>query len=181
MYCFNDKDRYWENDLLSLFATLESISSSKNNIGYLDVNKVNMNPYYQNSITDSFKEVNTSITKVATIVYLESHYAVLIYDRIINEVSIYDGMHCNNNETCIQIWRNHILYLIFRIAGYRSLANVTLSVKNHVVNSDLSIIQNDGYNCGPIACINIWFLFNPDQASEYINKIDCIDIRKIKL
>ena len=29
MYCFTDKDRYWENDLLSLFATLESISSSK--------------------------------------------------------------------------------------------------------------------------------------------------------
>ena len=71
---------------------------------------------------------------------------------------------------CIVIMFIHVYKSgqIIWIAGYRSIDNVTLCVKKHVVNSHMSIKQNDGYNCGPIACINVWFLFNTEQASEYI-------------
>jgi hypothetical protein len=70
---------------------------------------------------------------------------------------VYDGLNINLNS-----WGNHIDYILKQVGEGRK----DWKVGNVTIFHSRCIIQTDGWNCGPIACMVMWGLFNPSTTFQ---------------
>ena len=73
-------------------------------------------------------------------VYDSNHFAVLYYDLYECTVTVFDGLNMD-----LMKWEKHIVH--------------ELLWPDWIVTNDPTIIQTNGYNCGPIACIKVMEVF----------------------
>ena len=157
-YCFTNETRHWELDFISLFATLQILGTSENfDTLFLDDALCNYNCNARLSPDYVVQPMKDCIVKVATVAYRDSHFAVLVLHLHDKSVSIYDGLALDDSEAD-GIWQGHIDFLVHRTTGH------PISGDYHIKKANTlgSIVhrQEDGYNCGPIACVTVWYLFN---------------------
>ena len=115
-----------------------------------------MNP--RESITEAL-EIDfpgDCIEKIIVIAWAQNHYAILEFDLVNQLIHVYNGLR-KDPETN---WRQFKKSVLLRIDEVAELDDDLLNeVDNfwpmHIVDSigDVVLIQEDSYNCGPIACM----------------------------
>ena len=61
-------------------------------------------------------------------------------------------------------WKDHVTFICER-AGLNSKSYVkNIKLFNTKDLPQVVLKQNDSYNCGPISCMVIWYIFKPDDA-----------------
>ena len=112
------------------------------------------------------------ITHFVSVVFARGHFAVLVYHLEDKSVIVYDGL-----KYPLKTWQDHIVHTLKKY-GYQEL-HATVHVEQTVgrdgdsvlelcfndlyapwiVYNDPIIKQNDGFNCGPIACLKVLELY----------------------
>ena len=82
------------------------------------------------------------------------------------------------------MWKNYIESFIHLVTGHRFHQFHYKNVDGTKLDT-FPFVQNDGHNCGPIACITIWYLSSTDEDRENfassigLKTFDSVDLRKI--
>jgi len=112
------------------------------------------------------------VTHFVSVVLAWNHFAVLVYELQEKSVIVYDGL-----KYLLRTLQHHIVHT-FKMYGYQEL-DATVHVEETmgsgndqiialcfndlyapwVVYNDPIIKQNDGFNCGPIACLKVLELY----------------------
>jgi hypothetical protein len=120
-------------------------------------------------MTKADVESYRQVTHFVSTVYDHSHFAVLLFDLVARQVTVYDGLPCR-----LKLWEAHITYILrkYGLEDYKDMPQVDLisrtdcgevlmlffSDKNKgpwAVSKDPKLKQLDGINCGPIACMKV--------------------------
>ena len=177
-YCHEHPSRYWETDLITLFGTLQAASSSDKSIMFVDSNMVNLNPLY--TIPKSINNKKYGDKNIfVSVLYKSTHYCVVLYDRRKKRISIFDGLFSVTRDPYAkQIWHQHILYLLVQVDTHTSINDVHVEVEDRVYNTNIVLKQEDSFNCGPIACVVLWNIFNSQHAMQCHVTLHKYTIRK---
>ena len=176
-YCYTNDKRFWELDFLLLFGTLQAMSSSRNDILFIHNNEANRNEDHQ--VVSSSHQVDIRNKDIyVSVVYKSSHYGVIVYKSKQKEVFIYDGLLSADVPSTNNMWSNHILYVVNRVDNIVDLSQVQVHIQPIIFGTPVVMKQNDHYNCGPIACIVLWYIFNYSSAFNKQISINDKDLRK---
>ena len=81
---------------------------------------------------------------------------------------VFDGRSKNDED--LQRWSDHQDYVLSRYGIAKDLPGRKWKMRHHVpildFAKDLSIKQDDDYNCGPIACKVVWELMCPNEMLQ---------------
>ena len=167
-YCVEEKGRFWEDQLLCTFSYFQVIATTQKHIAFLDEVPVNYNPDFNFARDYIVKPFSNDITKVCTIMYANAHFGVLVYDIPSRHVSIYDGKGSEYNIGVDIFWAHHIKYVVKRVSNINHRDEITVSHVTHLEHPNMerkiNVYQKDSCNCGPIACLVIWSLFDCESA-----------------
>ena len=95
---------------------------------------------------------------VVTIAHGNEHFVILSFDLQTKTVSVYDGLGYELNT-----WDDQCSFIFSKIGVREGKKWTTKRVQNL---SGRKVIQNDGYNCGPIACMVLWGIINPSKEFD---------------
>lgn len=176
-YCKNTPNRWWENWLVETFFIMAIISSpmdAKKGIAYLRIPSVNnpTNGNIRNAIPDEIKNVISFAWK-------NHHYATIVYDLTNGELKVYDGLSNKNPAHGCKIWKNHIDYVIQRCHGQTILQAPNINITFPTTIGGLEFLQEDSFNCGPIACYVIWYYLNNLEAAQCIDTFSDGSVRHV--
>ena len=152
-------DMWWYSDFVRTFATLIYHGSHNEDTIYIDCMFPTM-PESPPSI-----EIDNSVKFVVASVFHNHHFAVLKIDLEQDCVIIYDGLKRAESS-----WIPHVSYVYKRIQRKPANFEMVHCTPEHFGSMILS--QTDSHNCGPIACVVIWFLFFPTEAPIGIDSND---------
>ena len=146
-FCESNHTHWWEISYLLLFGVLQLHKAHRKDVMFLECCTPN------SSINPPELIIPVSVKSIVTVVLCRSHYSVLEFILEEKKVKVYDGLLKYN----ISLWTNHICYIMKQIGE-----NYDDWESGHVDKFLLrSIIQVDSFNCGPMACMVMWGLFNP--------------------
>lgn len=118
-----------------------------------------------------------------TVAYRGGHYATLVLNRHTPTpmVTVYDGLIRTQKDAWKQ-WKYHIKYLVQRVMGESNIGYKNVHLAAEI--GGIQMIQEDGYNCGPITCVVVWCLFNMAEAkhifsTQNFTSLDDESIRKM--
>ena len=118
-------------------------------------------------------------THLVSVACARSHFAVLFYDIERHSVIVYDGLFMK-----LTTWQHHVMHTLKKYGLQRHDAQCNVVVKTKppelelyfedkdepwVVYNDHTILQVDGYNCGPIACLKVMEIYGilpPNSVAE---------------
>ncbi|KAG7341103.1 hypothetical protein IV203_023054 [Nitzschia inconspicua] len=116
--------------------------------------------------------LNDKVKKVLSVLHtgksdIDGHYAVMEIDRKKRRISIYDGL-----PLALQTCDRHIVNVLQRTTLVPLDASIPLMKKSKLyllvdgvpewsVESTNLVPQQDGHDCGPIACLKVWKTFLP--------------------
>lgn len=147
--------------MISTFAILIAHECHRDDTVYIDSGTPTKPEFLNNQ-----KPVNLppSVKSIVSVAHAASHYALLHLKIDLQELIIYDGlgMPCGK-------WKPHMAYMLARF-GISSDKWQIREAKSGDDSDGLKIVQRDGYNCGPIACMVLWKIFKPAM----------IDLKKIQ-
>ena len=89
-------------------------------------------------------------------------------------VIIYDGFDLIN----LHCWHNHVKHILTK-CGIYSQSDAFIHNMRFQHESDLAgfkLKKPDGVNCGPIACMRMWYDFCPDVVNLSVGIADYISI-----
>ena len=162
-YCIDHPTRFWEHDLLILFGTLQTLECNDKSIMLVDNNRANGDSSYVHQ-KGNFQPIHESKNKFVSILYKDTHYSIVVYNRTLKNMSIYDGLCSRNNEYAENTWSQHLIYLRDRVDSISNLNDIRIIAEANVCNTNIPMHQNDSFSCGPIACVVLWYIFNNEQA-----------------
>jgi hypothetical protein len=126
-------------------------------------------PHPRAKVTASEVIVLDGMTYLVTAVCAKRHFAVLFYDIERQEVIVYDGLFYD-----LRTWQDHITHTLKKYGLQRRNAKCHVEVMTKPselelcfddmhepwrVYNDPNIEQNNGYNCGPIACLKVMEIY----------------------
>ena len=98
---------------------------------------------------------------LTTVVYRSSHYATLAANTVKKEIYIYDGLFGEGrHKMCM--WKSHIELFVQLITG-KKFMYLQFKITNATKLGPFQFFQHDLYNCGPIACLTMWYLASTDK------------------
>ena len=149
-FCESSSERWWEISVLLLFGVCQFHQVHRNDMIFLDCTTPNVksNPL---PLT-----LPSAVESVVSVVLKDSHYAVLEFVLDKKKVNVYDGL-----KVPVRKWAKHIDYILKQIGGRR---NEWKEMQVHKFHGR-PIFQPDGHNCGPVACMVMWGLFNPGSTT----------------
>jgi hypothetical protein len=187
---------WYRSDFIAGFATLAQHDAHITTPNYKSSDRVLLvfTPYPKNPVSEILPYGN--ITHFLSVVWNDSHYAVLYYDIDKRTVTVFDGLNID-----ISNWQEHIIHTI-KTYGLKPLfssatckfqydvyvdervekrsksekRDMTLEISFddlkepwHVKNEQ-SYVQGDGVSCGPIACLKVMEIYGfiPEGSIETI-------------
>ena len=168
-FCWEDGTRFWEIDFLSAFASLQALSTKDPSLAFLDNIPMNhtRNKAFRFSQGYVPKPFKANPSRVVMVAYKSDHYATLVLDVSTQIVTVYDGLLRKKNQAWLQ-WKDHCKYLIQRVTG--SCVSGSECMVSATAIGGIQFHQPNGYDCGPIACITCWYLFNSEEAGHTFHK-----------
>ena len=182
-YSARVQNRFWEIDLITNFSVFQTLMSKRKDFCFLENRPRNYGG--NKAVPDDYDVPDKFSTKslFATMVYRSGHFATLSLNTSMMEVCIYDGLFDELDEKVV-MWKYHIESFIHLVTGHKF--HHFRYKKVHGTKLDtLPFVRNDGNNCGPIACITIWYLSSTDNvrqnfaSSVGLKTLDSMDLRKI--
>jgi hypothetical protein len=129
-------------------------------------------PHPGAEVTESDVVSMNGMTHFVSVAYAKSHFAVLVYDIEGRAVMVYDGLNFG-----AQTWMLHVTHTLRKYGLQRCDSQPHVKVRtgkcqDHalelcyddllppwVVSNDPIIKQNNGFNCGPIACLKVMEIY----------------------
>ena len=160
---------WWDNDVVEQFGRMLYHTTHHSNIIYVDCTMATSTsstvPIY----------LSTEIQQIVSVGNLNGHF-VLIHIKLHQiEVIIYDGLGSIPSHH----WNPYVKYILSRY-GFGSKCDQFIAKMRMHNDTDLdgvNVSQKDSYNCGPIACMIMWYFFIPREVDltvdveEYRSKI----------
>ena len=171
-------NKWYDTDFISTFCSLVAHDAHTLPCNYPTTKKLEMIhiPYPDGIVREhNVKSLNADKTHLICIAHSNDHYAVLEFDLANSCVHVYDGLNYKLNN-----WQNHVIYAVKEhglvpigskpkvtydsVSEGKSKAQ-TLTIKFGdeslcwVVKNSCCTRQKDGYNCGPLACLNVMFIY----------------------
>ena len=116
------------------------------------------------------KKLKVSVKRVVSVFHGNDHFAVMESNLDTNVITIYDGLNLGLNN-----WFHHITNVLkrtkligrnslptFHSNGKTELELVTEDEDSWIISKSIIVHQKDGYNCGPIACLVLGSIFEPE-------------------
>ena len=176
-YCFENSKRWWDFDFLTCFATLQALACQNSEIAFLDNVKVNYSTKAINRLALNYipDPLHCDPSSVVTVAYRGGHYATLVLNRHTPTpmVTVYDGLMRTQKDAWKQ-WKYHIKYLVQRVMGESKIGYKNVHLAAEI--GGIQMIQEDGYNCGLITCIVVWYLFNMAEARHIFSSQNFISL-----
>jgi hypothetical protein len=178
-------NRWWDTDFISSFVALLAHETHTTSIAVIHCQ-------FPEQILEpnSCKPLSRHVNTLVSVLHGSSHFAIMEVDIKCRLITIFDGLFFP-----LKTWFNHIVSILrktetiqlsestafFPQNSYRA-NEVTLSVDSKTDNEwtvkrDCFLIQKDAYNCGPLACLKLMKLFQPDSVDWH--KMAVPDYRRI--
>lgn len=176
----NEKN-WWYTDFISSFAALVGHDAHNSKLMFLHCQYPG-----EMLVEEMTSAIPKEVQTVLSVIFADGHYAVMeidIHERIIR---ICDGL-----KLSLERWKMHIVHALKRIQllVLNDEATFVTTMDHHkqlnmkvkgdvdwIVKSDSFVVQRDGWNCGPIACLKIWKMFSPGSLD--MNKLEVGEYRK---
>ncbi len=158
-----DTVRWWDTGMISTFAKLIVHDTHRTNIMYIDCPFPNGKP-------KKVERLPAEILEVVSIVCNSSHFVVLRFVPANKKVFVMDGLALS-----LSAWKTHIFYILAGLGHNHHHWSV------HMEQTDWH--QHDSYNCGPIACVHMWRLFQPNDqnfAKLRVTEFRATVVKKLK-
>ena len=107
-------------------------------------------------------KLQDSVTSVVAIAYAHNHYAILEFVLQHKTINVYDGKRYDVNK----YWGPHRRDILTRMGSETEIDACWPMHHVTYIGNDVPLQQNDGFSCGPIACMVIWYLFCPNTGLE---------------
>jgi len=150
-FCETHETRWWEITYLLLFGICQFHKAHRKDMMFLECCTPN------SEIIPPQLNILDSIKSIVSVALAKDHYAVLEFRLEEKMVYVYDGLKKDINS-----WEKHISYILKQVGASRK----DWKVGNATIFHSRCIIQRDGWNCGPIACMVMWGLFNPSTTFQ---------------
>jgi hypothetical protein len=148
-YCVTNGSHWLEIHFLLLFGLLNIHAIHRNDVMLHEC--LTPNQYLEDT---THQTIPSSIKRLLAICHSNDHYAVLEFDIEDNHVYVFDGLFLPLNT-----WSSHIRHVLNKSQLGHPLDWDVSHVKS-IMNNKL--VQNDGYNCGAIACMVLWYRIRPN-------------------
>ena len=181
-FCYTEDTRYWEIDLITNFSTFQTLLSERDDICFVENLPKNYGEKKEVPLGYVVPPQYTKKSLFTTAVYRSGHYATLSLNTDTKEIHIYDGLFCHLKEK-YEMWKNHIDSFIHLITG-KEFMQFQFKFINVTKLDTFHFVQNDSYNCRPIACITMWYLASTDKerkmfaSSTGVKSFQSDDLRK---
>jgi len=163
-YCKTNQTRWWENSLLITFGILQAHKAHRNDIFLLAC------MYPRDTGTLLPLHLKRSVRTVVSIAFQMNHYCILEFILKDKTVRVYDGLNYP-----IDTWKDHINQICRRIEMSTTISTWPVLPIYSIGGQQMT--QSDNYNCGPIACMVLWTLFNPPLNISYFWQLDVTNYR----
>ena len=154
-YCHTETTKWWEDTFISAFGVL--FAHTVHNFSTLFINSFALNTSCEPIEFD--KEM---ISSVITVALCSDHFAVLefcIEDRVVN---VYDGLQYE-----MTTWEEHRQFCLARMGASSTEIDASWKFQQmSYLDKTMQLKQCDGWNCGPIACMVLWYLLDYDSWSK---------------
>ena len=151
-HCQYRKQLLWETMSLYAFGLLQLHQAHRTDIFLVDCSTPQQDTIPATVMKS--KEVKT----VVTIAHGKNHFVILSFDLQTKIVSVYDGLGYELNT-----WDDHYSFIFSKIGereGKKWKKMYAKSLRGR------KVMQNDGWNCGPIACMVLWGIINPSKEYD---------------
>jgi hypothetical protein len=163
--------RWWESDLIASFAQLLAHDIHRDDI-------VVEHCHYPNGQKPSEGEriqLPASVHTILAVAYAGQHYALLEFCLQELRVFVTDGLSLGldhwADHASFLLWRNGLMDEAEQIRVGNPPSVLTRQNKWHLVQCrDRSLIQDDTWNCAPIACAELWKILDPEIKSVFEGK-----------
>jgi hypothetical protein len=153
-----ESELWWDRNVLVLFAALKAHQMHKKDIVFVEM----LSP---NEIIDKSMHYDPEpeVKKLVTIAWHLSHYAILEFCLDTKMIWVYDGLR----KPIADYWGAHRQQMLKRLKIPTTDMKELWKMNHSEDIVGVPINQVDGVNCGPIACMVIWFIFNPEESVGY--------------
>ena len=115
------------------------------------------------------KKLKVNVKRVVSVFHGNDHFSEMESNLDTNVITIYDGLNLGLNN-----WFHHITNVLKRtkLIGRNSLPTFHSNGKTElelvtdedswIISKSIIVHQKDGYNCGPIACLVLVSIFEPE-------------------
>ena len=193
-FIVDNQQRWLEIEFLILFGVLVAHAAHRPDIlicdsshglkplgdGFIDPEMFVSDSPHNNDTMSSLKEkileADGHLKTVVAVVLSEGHYAVMSFCLESKSICIYDGLHKNTDKT----WGSHRKDIVTRMGFGDDLVNNStwkMTLIHSIGDTGVQLKQHDSFNCGPIACMVLWYLFVPDEASIIWKSMEIGDFR----
>jgi len=151
-----ETNRWWCSDMVATFGILMAHNSHRDDVIYMDCGTPT-NAEFVNRANRA--QLPSSVRAIIAVAHASSHYAVLHLRLDAEKAIVHDGLHMSVGR-----WKPHVTYMLARfgisVDKWEILARTTGDYLD-----GLQVVQRDGFNCGPIACMVLWKLFQPQNVN----------------
>jgi hypothetical protein len=142
--------------MVATFGILMAHNSHRDDVIYMDCGTPT-NAEFVNRANRA--QLPSSVRAIIAVAHASSHYAVLHLRLDAEKAIVHDGLHMSVGR-----WKPHVTYMLARfgisVDKWEILARTTGDYLD-----GLQVVQRDGFNCGPIACMVLWKLFQPQNVN----------------
>lgn len=170
---FMNTTAWFDSDLVASFGSLLFHSTHHKHIVFVDC------AYPMSSdVTDTVK-LNESVHTIVAVGHSQSHYSLIHINLEKHDVIVFDGI----GSIPLSGWFPHVRFILNRCDID---PNPYISSVRHHTKDDyggMQIVQDDGHNCGPIACRILWHTFLPNEVNVNVRvkQFRSLVIPKMKL
>lgn len=153
LHCQND--RWFYPDLLTTFGILCCHDAHRSDMIYVDATLP--------SVSNESGRIKTSplppsVKTIVSVIFNNDHFAVMRVCLDEERAYFYDGLNWKLSN-----WASHMKHILNRYGITKKTFKAKLGTGNDGMDG-IKIKQQDGSNCGPIACMVLWKLFKPNEV-----------------
>ena len=168
---FRDNEKWFFADMVTTFGVLCGHDTHREDMVYIDATLPTVHP------TSAQKRkavvLPSRIKTIVSVLFKNAHFAVMRLCIDKKQGYFYDGLN-----RPIDNWQKQAEYILDHYGIFDKEWNFRMGQGNDDLQ-DITIVQRDMVNCGPIACMVIWKLFKPMEVD--LSAIETIEYRRIVL